>query len=463
MFRLPGRTARRLSTLSLIVTFVAAACSGAGPSSSPTAVNSSAPSAAASAAPPSSAASSTPIDQVPVTVVLADYGNTASRQGDVDEYKKLNPNSKINVDVQLWGASDEELMAKLRLALASGGELPDILNLNYREVPELAPLLADLTGPLSDIWSDVEPGAQKLATQFDGRVLGVPYQVNYQTWFYRKDLFAQAGIDPAAVRTQADFIAAGKKLLAKFPKHYIWNLGSSPQSYQYGLIMSGNGAKFLDKAAPGCSFVVATDPGVRNAFQALKDLQDAGVVAPVSDFTPEWEQAIADGTVSSMLSASWLASYIPQYAPDQKGQWGVAPWPEIGGAVGGTDDGGALLLVLDKAPHRDAAIAYLKAAYLTKETALARFQRLGKPPVVVSAQTDPAYTAGNDYFGPALPAFLSAAGPTAKVFPFDPEAIRETASVLTGLVTYLTTNTPLDKVLADTQAEMTSTIGCPYK
>jgi ABC-type glycerol-3-phosphate transport system substrate-binding protein len=390
------------------------------------------------------------------------FGDTATHVAEVDEYKKLNPDSKINVDVQLWGSSDEETMAKLRLVLASGGELPDILYLNYREVPELAPMLADLTGPLSDIWSDVDPGAQKVAT-FDGRVVGVPYSVNYQTWFYRKDLFAKAGIDPAAVRTQADFIAAGKQLLAKLPGHYIWNLGSSPQSYAYGLIMSGNGAKFLDKAEPGCSFVVATDPGVRKAFQALKDLQDAGVLAPVSDFTPEWEQAIANGTVSSMLSASWLSIFIPQYAPDQKGLWGVAPWPEIGGAVGGTDDGGSLFLVPDKAPHRDAAIAFLKAAYLTKETNLARYQATGLRPVLLSAAADPVYTAGNDYFGPALPAFLSAAGATVKVFPFDPEAIRETAAVLQGLITYLTTNTPLDKVLADTQAEMTSTIGCPYK
>ena len=462
MARLSGRTARRLSTLGLVATFVVAACSGPAPSPSSSGANPSTPAAAASAAPSTGTASSTPIDQVPVTVVMGDYGNTPFRKADYDEYKKLNPDSKITVDVQLWGADDPDVLAKFRLVLASGGELPDILNLNRKDVPEIAPMLADLTEPLSDIWSDLLPDAQQLAT-LDGRVLGVPSQVKAKVWFYRKDLFAQAGIDPAAVRTQADFIAAGKQLQAKLPGHYIGRVGPSPDSDQLAMIMSGNGAKLLDKAEPGCSFVVTTDPGVRNAFQALKDLQDSGVMAPLDAFTPEWEQAIAEGTISSDVSASWLAAYIPQYAPDLKGQWGVAPWPEIGGGVGGSEAGGGLFVVPDKAPHRDAAIAYLKAAYLTKETALARYQAIGLRPVLLSAVADPVYAAGNDYFGPALPKVLTEVAKSFKVFPYDPETAREFNIVTQGLGTYLTSDTPLDKVLADTQAELTSTIGCPYK
>ena len=56
----------------------------------------------------------------------------------------------------------------------------------------------------------------------------VPRSAKTKIWYYRKDMFEEAGIDVAQVKTFEDYMAAGQKLRDTFPDSYIMNIGPQP-------------------------------------------------------------------------------------------------------------------------------------------------------------------------------------------------------------------------------------------
>jgi multiple sugar transport system substrate-binding protein len=323
-------------------------------------------------------------------------------------------------------------------------------------------VLADLTGQIKPYLDNVTKAAQSLS-EYKGKSIAVPIQVNEKLWFYRTDLFAKAGIDPTKVATQADFIAAGKQLQTVAPSSYVWNIGPNPQQYQWGMIVSGNGAAYSTKS-PTCAVTVGTDKGVADAFQAMKDLRSSGVVASkVDDFTPQWQSGLADGTIASTLGASWLPTFLEQYAPDLKGKWGVTNWPEIGGAVGGSEAGGAIFVITNASKHKTAAANFLTKTLMTSSGA-SEYLKANPSyiPNVTALLEDPAVQ-NNAYFGPSLIKTYLDASNSYKIFPYDPAANKETTVLSAQLANYLSsTDESPASYLKTAQDQLTSQIGCPY-
>ncbi|MBR7837243.1 extracellular solute-binding protein [Actinospica durhamensis] len=380
-------------------------------------------------------------------------------------YTAANPSTTKgqSLNVVSGGGSDTDSVSKFRLELSSGKNIPDITELNYDEVPEFVN-----SGALADISAAVTPDlgnvttAAKTLTSYDGQTVAVPIQVNEKLWFYRADLFAKAGIDPAQVKTQADFVAAGKKLQAVEPGSYIWNLPASPAPYQWGMVVSGNGASYSTKSP--CAITVGSDPGTAQAFQAMKDLRNSGAVSTsIGDFTPQWQSALANGTLASTLSASWLPTFIEQYAPALKGKWAVAQWPEIGGAVGGSEAGGAVFVIPAASPHKAQALAFLTKTLMTASGASAYLQKnTAYIPNVTSLLQSPSVQ-DNSYFGPSLIKAYLAASSTYKVFPYDASNSAETTALGDQLANYL--NSPAtspSSFLQTAQSQLASQVGCPY-
>lgn len=299
--------------------------------------------------------------------------------------------------------------------------------------------------------------------KYDDKVLAFPYEVKEKLWFYRKDLFAKAGIDPTGVKTQADFIAAGKKLQAVAPKSYLWNLGPNPEQYTWAMMVSGNGAAYSTKQP--CKVVVGTDAGTAKAFTAVKQLRESGIVnRDFDDFTPQWQAALADGTLASTLLASWFPQFLQQYAPKLAGQWAVTTWPEIGGATGGSESAGSVFVIPEASKNKQAAATFLAKSLMTAEGAKA-FAKAnpGYIPNVVSLFDDPEI-ASNAYFGTSLIQAFKAASQDYKIFPFDPAALKETAVLKSQMSKYLASpDKDPTSFLAGAQKELESQVGCPFK
>ncbi len=391
------------------------------------------------------------------------WGTTQFLDLNMNALYKVYPEMRDKIEFTgiLGGPGDFQVAEKFRLALAAHQEVPDIIQFNRTQLPEFgeAGVLEDLTPYLKAYVANVVPAALQLAT-YQGKILAFPYQVKLKLWYYRKDLFDEAGIDPEKVRTLDEFIAAGKKLHAKFPKSYIWNLGPTPPQYNLGMLFSGNGTKFLN--AKG-EYVVGSDPGVRKAFQAFKTMKDAGIVADISDFTRDWEQGLADGTIASSLIASWFIAFLPRYAPNLRGKWEITQWPVIADADGGSEAGGSIQVVPKAAKHKQEAIDLLTKMFLTKKGALSIYAARFYTPNLKDALGDPLMRLPDPYFGRSEIREEVKALEKFKVFDFDPAASREMTILNQALIAYLTTNTPLDGVLKQAEADLRNQIGNPWR
>jgi ABC-type glycerol-3-phosphate transport system substrate-binding protein len=415
--------------------------------------------ACSSSTPPATDAAANNANIVALTWGDAKYFNTQFA-----EYQQLFPNDakQQTLSVTIGGQNDGDAVSKFRLALASHQNIPDIMQMNYSAVPEFASQhqLADISSYVGSYLPAMSPAAKTLM-QYNGLYVAFPYEVKEKLWYYRKDMFAAAGIDPTQVKSQQDFIDAGKRLRTKFPSSYMWNLAPNPQAYILGEIISGNGAKLYDKASS--KFVVDSDPGVRQAFTAMKDLRNSGVVDPkFDDFTPDWQSALADGTLASVPIASWFSTFLPQYAPAGAGKWGVTVWPEIGGAVGGSEAGGSVFVVPAGAKNKAAAAKFLADMFMTKQGEVDLFKQQNLIPNVTQAQDDPTVQA-NSFYGADLIKAFQAAGPTYKLFAYDPAGLKELSILQSALANYLSSSAAdPGAALSAAQQQMTAQIGNPY-
>jgi ABC-type glycerol-3-phosphate transport system substrate-binding protein len=399
----------------------------------------------------------------PITMQV--WGDTGIAEAQFEQFKSAFPaeSEGLSIEVSSAGQNDADSLEKFRLALASGEDIPDILQLNYSAVPEFAEagVLSDISAYTEPFVGNVTEAAQTLM-KYNGTAIAFPYEVKEKLWFYRSDLFEQAGIDVTAVQTQADFIEAGRKLQAVAPNSYMWNLGPNPEQYAWAMIVSGNDARYSTQDP--CEIVVGSDEGTAAAFQAVKDLRESGVVnTNFDDFSPEWQAALADGTIASTLLASWFPQFLQQYAPDLAGKWAVTTWPVIGGAEGGSESAGSVFVIPEGAKHPEAAAAFLANSLMTTAGAKAFVDaNPGYIPNVLELLDDPAI-ANNEYFGTSLIEAYKAAAEDYKIFPFDPAALKETAVLKDQMANYLASSeSDPSSFLQAAQDQLDSQVGCPW-
>jgi len=390
------------------------------------------------------------------------WGSASYANAQFDIYKKDFPSDAQHqsLAVQVGGANDTDVVSKLRLALTSHKNIPDIVELNYNEVAEFAAQgeLADIQPYVASYLPGLTP-ASKTLMQYDGHYVAVPYEVEERLWYYRKDMFAAAGIDASQIRTQADFIAAGKKLQAKYPHSYLWNLAASPQQYILLEAAAGDNAQVFDKSTGAFN---ATSSGLSQVFTDFKQLRESGVVDPnFDDFTPDWQAALANGTLASVPILSWFTSFLPKYAPKLAGDWAVAPWPGIG-HVGGGEPGGSVFVIPAGAPHKAAAAKFLADTYMTEKGSLDVDAESGEIPNVTAALSSPSVV-NAPYFGPSLIQAYQQVGGGYSAFAYDPAALSEMTILNNALDEYLAgPDASPSAQLSHAQSQLTAQIGNPY-
>lgn len=128
-------------------------------------------------------------------------------------FKQRHPGVDVEVQYQSWGDYKTKFEATL-----SGRNAPDVIEFGNTDVPKysaggvLAPLDRGAF-PNSSTWL---AGLAK-AGSYNGKLYGVPYYAGARGIIYRKDQFAAVGVTKPPA-TLAEFVAAGKKLMAKFGK-----------------------------------------------------------------------------------------------------------------------------------------------------------------------------------------------------------------------------------------------------
>ncbi|SED94262.1 ABC transporter substrate-binding protein [Ruania alba] len=256
---------------------------------------------------------------------------------------------RVNVEVQQWDTMTQQFLAAdvsgsapdvMWVALdqvsnaVEQGALADLNSLAFSDLPE------DQLADLRDVyWETMETG--------DGSIYGVVHSRNYFGIMYRADLLAEAGVDPAQIRTWDDLISAAEELTA--PNENRWGLGQAfgtsfadPQILSARLVES-QGTMFDDDGSPlwdtdeaieamefQAGFVteaqVTAPDAVRLTAEDLYELFSAGQVAMINAASvrvPAMQEQVGTENVGFMHYPSEDGE---GYAPGSLAGWSVGVW-----------------------------------------------------------------------------------------------------------------------------------------
>jgi raffinose/stachyose/melibiose transport system substrate-binding protein len=264
-----------------------------------------------------------------------------------------------NVKVKLSTLPNDQIRTVLQTQLRSG-KGPDIFG--YDTGPGFAGVLAS-AGLLYDLTSAYEQNGWKIydwakqRVTFDGKVLGVPDQVEELGIYYNKDLFAKQGI--AEPKSLPELEAAADKLKAAgvIPMTY-----SAKEGWQGGHILSmalasSIGSKRMRDLIDGKT--PWTSPEVVAAIDTFFVRFNQKGYLPKTPTAITYDNANAlfySGKAAMNPTGTWLANDLRSTA---KFQVGFIPFPAQNGAgiyAGGLGGG---TFVSAKSQHPDAALKFL--------------------------------------------------------------------------------------------------------
>ncbi|WP_251548690.1 ABC transporter substrate-binding protein [Neobacillus muris] len=272
------------------------------------------------------------------------------------EYQKDHKDFKVKV-VEM---ANDDIRSKMVTGLQAGGKgLPD------------AALLVDdgLTGwlesfPNSFVNLSEKEGFTDITKDFpkykidsiskDGDVYAFPFDAGPVGVFYRKDIFEKAGVDPAAIKTWDDYIAAGKVIKEKTGTNMLSY--DSNDSTVFTILLSQQGFGYYSKDG---KTTIGTKES-QNAANVFKQLADNKTLLGTPGWNA-WVTSLSDSQTATAIAGGWLVGTIQQQLPDQKGKWGVMELPafEPGGSQS-ANQGGSSFAISKNSPNVDEAYDFLK-------------------------------------------------------------------------------------------------------
>lgn len=213
--------------------------------------------------------------------------------------------------------------------------------------------------------------------------------------YYRADLFKKYGID--VPKTWEDYAADAVKVHQADPSVYLGNFSTTDAPW-FAALAAQAGAKWFQTSGGKWS-VNVDDAATKKVTTLWSDLLNKGAVSTLSDFTPAWGAALANGTLLSWPSAVWGAGIVQSNAPDLSGDWAVAQLPnwDSSSTVSSLWGGGGLsVLKGSKYPYEAAQFAYWIA---TDKDSIALQAKTGTFPTVPSLLSLPVYGEPNPYYG----------------------------------------------------------------
>ena len=263
-------------------------------------------------------------------VINADQSDPAPRKAWrelVAQFRQENPD--IDVSFNLFG--HEPYKTHLRQWLT--GAPPDVVfwyageRMHYFVQRQLLEDVSDLWTPeLKRDMAGSLPGVSVAGKQY-----GMPYSYYHWGIFYRKDVFAKAGI-ATAPKNWAQFLEAGKKLKAAGITPVT--LGSKTQWPAAGwfdyLNLRLNGHEFHAQLMAGK--IAYTDPRVRATFEHWAQLVKAGFFLE-NHAAWDWQEAqpfLFQGKAAMMLMGNFASPDFPSGVADKIGFF---PFPDIDARV----------------------------------------------------------------------------------------------------------------------------------
>lgn len=295
----------------------------------------------------------------------------------VNDFNGTHPGIRVE---PVFAGNYVETMAKAVTAVL-GGTPPDVAVL---DTPELFSLLdRKAIIPLDDFiaqsggkaWLDDFYQTLMLNNQANGHVYSIPWQRSTPIFYYNKDLFRKAGLDPSrAPKTWAELTEYAQKLTIRDSSGNVTQWGveapvadTSPWVIQGFFIEAG--AKYFD---PNGKWVKFNSPEAVRALQFILDLQNKYKVHPPGPTSPAfWGQVPQDfiqQKVAMIYSSTGNIAFIRTNA---KFEWNAGFMPAD--KQYGAPTGGGSFFVFDKIPRERQVAAWAFIRWMTEPQQAARW------------------------------------------------------------------------------------------
>lgn len=309
-------------------------------------------------------------------------------------------NSKFpNIKVEVVPVQSADYTTKLQSTLASGGQLPDVLNveIGFRAKIMQMDILDTLNAKPYEVQPDdliqVYMNSNKDA---DGNLLLVDSSIGgIGGVYYRRDLTKEyLGTDEPEqlaelMPTWDKFIEAGKTVKEKSGDKVSLVAGLSD------VFVARNGQ--INESWIGEDSSIKVEELYRDSYDLCKQVRDNGLDAKLEMWTPEWNASFGSGEVMFFPGAHWYYDYLvmPNDA-EGSGRWGLMPCPD-----GPFNNGGTSWGICKQSTDEAKELSYqlLKWAFLSKEGAQYIFENVGQASAYIPSWEEPYYDKQMEFFG----------------------------------------------------------------
>ncbi|PAD69093.1 ABC transporter substrate-binding protein [Bacillus sp. 7586-K] len=312
-------------------------------------------------------------------------------------YKTDNPDIKIKV---IENAQDD-IVQKLNTSLSSGTTkgLPNIVLIEDYRAQSFLQAYPDAFHKLTGTFNVDDFAPYKIApTSLNGENYGLPFDSGVAGLYVRTDYLEEAGYTVSDLQNidWNKYIEIGKKVKEKTGK-YMLSLDPNDLGI-IRLMAQSSGSWYLKE--DGTTPNLAGNETLKEAFNIYKQLLDADIVKPISD----WNQLLAafnGGEVATVPTGNWITPSIKAEA-SQSGKWAVVPFPkiaEIPSSVNASNLGGSSWYVLD-IPGKEKAVDFLTRTFGSNvEFYQELVSEIGAIGTYLPAAEGEAYKAADEYFG----------------------------------------------------------------
>src|SRR5579875_289359 len=329
----------------------------------------------------------------------------------VNDFNRSHPGISVE---PVFAGNYVEAMAKAMTGVM-GGNPPDLAVL---DTPELYSLLdQNAVIPLDDLipkepkgWLDDFYGALLLNARSNGHTYSIPWQRSTVIFFYNKDLFREAGLDPnAPPKTWQELVADAQKLTVRDASGNVTRWGveapvvdTSPWVIQ-GFFIEQK-AKYFDTVSG--KWVKFNSPETTSAVQFILDLQNKYKVHPPGPSSAAfWAQVPQDFIQQKVAMIYTTTGNMTFIRTNAKFAWNAAFMPA--GKQWGSPTGGGSFYIFNKIPpdHVQAAWTFIK--WMTEPPQAARWSiGTGYVPIRKTELSTPAFAAYLNQVPQALTATL---------------------------------------------------------
>lgn len=279
-------------------------------------------------------------------------------EGVIEAFNEKYPDIKVNHEAV-------DIGGKLQNTLITGTDVPDGVFLDDSLVAGYADFLWDVSGVLEPYVGDI--AQQKLdVNTLDGRIYGVPFDLDPGMLFYNAAALEAAGIDAEAIETYDDLLDAARQYKEFRPSSGPIHLEQSPYLGQLQLEMYANQ---LGTAMTDANGELRLDsPEYEQILTFLDTVSQEGLGTRAEYLGPTDIATLDSGDQVFVPWAQWFIFGPQQLLPETFGDWRAMPLPawEEGGARSGAMGGSSFVLPKD---GENADLAWLFYEFLMYDEA----------------------------------------------------------------------------------------------